>query len=81
MQAALKHSQDNHSVIRGLNEEIERATALVSASAAKESAARDQITTLKNDIAELTRLMDQVRHRSCRDTLQTIRNALNPKTP
>ena len=61
VQAALKHSQDNHSVIRGLNEEIERASALVSASAAKESAARDQITTLKNDIAELTRLMDQVR--------------------
>jgi len=64
VQAALKHSQDNHSVIRGLNEEIERASGLVSASAAKESAARDQITTLKNDIAELTRLMDQGEGRS-----------------
>merc|ERR1719472_153951 len=47
-------------MIRGLNEEIERASGLVSASAAKESAARDQIETLFAQKETLGKERDQL---------------------
>jgi chromosome segregation ATPase len=64
VQAALKHSADNSAAITGLNKEIERANSLVSASQAKEAASREQIAGLKNEIAELIRLMEQGAGRS-----------------
>jgi len=59
VQTALKLSQEDHSTITALQKEIERAWKMVEGSHEKEQRAKDAITTLKTEIANLSRLVEQ----------------------
>ena len=59
VQTALKLSQEDQSTIASLKREIEKAWKMVDASHEKEARAKDTISQLKTEIANLSRLVEQ----------------------